>query len=273
MSTEAADQPAVDGRPIAVITGASAGIGAATAPALARLGYRVILGARRIDRIMAIASENNGLAAELDVTSLESINHFVKWVEGTCGRIDVLVNNAGLAQSMSPVESLRDDDLVRMWETNVLGLLRMTREALPLIRRAPHGHIVNIGSVAGFEYFKNDAGYTATKHAVRAITQTLRLELNGEPIRVSEIAPGMLETEFALVRFKGDLERAAQDYQGVHALVPADIAECVAFVVSRPSHVDIDYMVVRPVAQASSWLVARELGAEEPGASPTVIPR
>jgi NADP-dependent 3-hydroxy acid dehydrogenase YdfG len=145
-----------------------------------------------------------------------------------------------------------------MWETNVLGVLRMTRDCLPLIRRAPHGHIVNIGSIAGFENYKGGAGYTATKHAVRAITQTLRLELNGEPIRISEIAPGMLETEFSLVRFKGDAERAKMVYEGVEPLVPDDIAECIAFAVSRPPHVDIDFMVIRPVAQAAAYMVARK---------------
>jgi NADP-dependent 3-hydroxy acid dehydrogenase YdfG len=244
--------------PVSVITGASAGIGAATARALAALGHRVVLGARRRERIEELARATGGLDHELDVTDESSVRAFVKWLEESCGRVDVLVNNAGLALSQDAVESIDDEDLARMWETNVLGLLRMTRDCLPLIRRAPHGHIVNIGSIAGFENYKGGAGYTATKHAVRAITQTLRLELNGEPIRVTEIAPGMLKTEFSLVRFKGDKERAAKVYEGVEPLVPEDIAECIAFAVSRPPHVDIDYMVIRPVAQAAAYMVARK---------------
>src|SRR6266566_3028579 len=142
-----------------------------------------------------------------------------------------------------------------MWERNVRGLLRVTRAALPLIRRSGAGHVINIGSVAGFDNYRGGAGYTATKHAVRAITQTLRLELNGEPIRVTEIAPGMTDTEFSTVRFKGDEERARGVYAGLTPLTAEDIAECIGFAATRPPHVDIDFMVVRPVAQAATWLV------------------
>jgi len=248
----------VDSRPVAVITGASSGIGAATAPLLASHAYKVVLGARRLERMTGLAAEAGGLARELDVTSAESIRSFIRWVDDSCGRIDLLVNNAGLALGRDTVDTFADEDLIRMWETNVLGMMRMTREALPLLRAAPHGHIVNIGSVAGFDNYKGGAGYASTKHAVRAITQTLRLELNGTPIRVTEIAPGMSETEFSLVRFKGDREQAANVYKGLRPLQPADLAECIRFVVSLPPHVNIDYLVVRPVAQAASWLVARD---------------
>ncbi len=244
-------------KPVAVITGASSGIGAATARALAAHGFEPVLGARRVERVREVAEETGGMGLPLDVTDAGSVEAFAAEVERARGRIDLLVNNAGLALGIDPIESLDDEDVVRMWETNVLGLLRVTRAALPLIRRSGAGHVVNIGSVAGFDNYRGGAGYTATKHAVRAITQTLRLELNGEPIRVTEIAPGMTETEFGLVRFKGDEEQAKGMYAGLTPLTADDIAACVAFAATRPPHVDIDYMVVRPVAQAASWLVAR----------------
>ena len=242
---------------MAVVTGASSGIGEATALELARLGYRVLLGARRVDRIVRLAAGIGGLARELDVTSAASVSDFTSWAGETCGRVDALINNAGLALGRETVDSIKDDDLIRMWETNVLGMLRMTRDMLPLIRRAPLGNIVNIGSVAGFDNYRGGAGYTATKHAVRAVTQTLRLELNGEPIRVTEIAPGMLQSEFSRVRFHGDEPAAAAVYEGVEPLRPENIAACVAFVLAQPAHVNVDYMVVRPLAQAASWMVAR----------------
>jgi NADP-dependent 3-hydroxy acid dehydrogenase YdfG len=145
-------------------------------------------------------------------------------------------------------------------DTNVVGLLRVTRGFLPLLRAAPHAHIVNLGSTAGFEVYPGGAGYTASKHAVRAVTDTLRLELNGEPIRITELAPGMVaETEFSVVRFRGDQSRADQVYAGVQPLTADDIADCIVWAVTRPPHVDIDFMVVRPVAQAASYKVARDL--------------
>ncbi len=192
------------------------------------------------------------------MTRLDSIDAFVAEVKKKYGRIDVLVNNAGLARGLTPVAEGRDEDWIEMWEVNVLGLLRMTRACLPLLRKAKHGHIVNLGSIAGFETYKGGAGYTASKHAVRAITRTLRLELNGEPIRVTEIEPGMVETEFSVVRFHGDRDAAKAVYKGVNPLVAADIADCIVFAVTRPPHVDIDEIVIRPIAQAASWLVARK---------------
>lgn len=244
-------------RPVAVVTGASSGIGAATVVALGRLGYRIVAGARRVERVRRVVGER-GVALPLDVTKLDSIDAFVAEVQKKFGRIDVLVNNAGLARGLTPVDTASDQDWIEMWETNVLGLMRVTRACLPLLRKAKHGHIVNLGSIAGFETYVGGAGYTASKHAVHAISRTLRLELNGEPIRVTEVMPGMVETEFSLVRFHGDRQAAKKVYQGVKPLVAADIADCVVFAVTRPPHVDIDEIVVRPIAQATAWKVARK---------------
>lgn len=245
-------------RRVAVITGASSGIGAATARALGRAGFEPVLGARRRDRLEAVAREAGGAAFELDVTDLESVRRFARDVGERYGRIDVLVNNAGLALGKTPVESTPDEYWEGMWAANVKGLLQVTRECLPLIRKAPLGHIVNIGSIAGFEVYKGGAGYSATKWAVRAISRTLRLELSGEPIRVTEVAPGMTETEFSLVRFEGDQKAADNEYVGVKPLNGDDIAACIEFVVSRPPHVNIDEMVIRPVQQAAAHQVARD---------------
>src|SRR5205085_4807628 len=199
-----------------------------------------------------------GLALRLDVTDQDSVGEFVGQVGKRFGRIDVLVNNAGGALGLNPIAEAVDDEWVGMWKTNVLGLMWMTRACLPLLRKAKHGHIVNIGSIAGFETYKGGAGYTAVKHAVRAITKTLRLELNGEPIRVTEIAPGLVETEFSMVRFHGDRKTAKAVYEGIKPLTAEDIADCIVFAVTRPAHVDIDEIVVRPVAQATVWQVARK---------------
>lgn len=240
-----------------MVTGASSGIGAATARALIKEGYTVIGGARRIDRVRRVVGES-GVAMELDVTDRAGVDRFVAAVGKRFGRIDVLVNNAGGALGQSPVAESIDDDWVRMWQTNVFGLMLMTRACLPLIRKAKAGHIVNIGSIAGFETYKGGAGYTSVKHAVRAISRTLRLELNGEPIRVTEIAPGLVETEFSLVRFKGDRARAKGVYDGLKPLTADDVAECVVFAVTRPPHVDVDEIVVRPVAQATTFQITRK---------------
>ena len=243
--------------PIAVVTGASAGIGAATGRALAGTGYRVVLGARRTERIQELARELGGDAFPLDVTNPASIERFVTSVAQLAGRVDALINNAGLALGLEPVADGKDEDWARMLNTNVLGLLRVTHAFLPLLRRAARAHIVNLGSVAGFEVYAGGAAYAASKHAVRAISRTLRLELNGEPIRVTEIAPGMVETEFSLVRFKGDSERAASVYHGLQPLTGADIADCIVWALTRPAHVNIDELVVRPLAQASATTVHR----------------
>ena len=242
---------------VAVITGASSGIGAATARHLARAGFQVVGGARRRDLLEELAAETGAVTTALDVTDPASVTAFAGMVADRFGKADVLVNNAGLASGLEPVADGDEQDWARMLDVNVLGLLRVTRGLLPLLRAAPHAHIVNLGSIAGFEVYPGGVGYTASKHAVRAITDTLRLELNGEPIRVTEIAPGMVQTDFSVIRFHGDRERAAQVYRGVEPLTADDIADCIAFAVTRPPHVDIDMLVIRPVAQAAAYQVAR----------------
>src|SRR5258706_13257739 len=179
--------------PVAVITGASSGIGAATAVALGRRGFQIVVGARRVDRLKRVAGEE-GVAIALDVTDKKSIDAFVREVSAKFGRIDVLVNNAGGALGLGPIEKAVDDEWIGMWQGNVLGLMWMTRACLPLLRKAKHGHVVNIGSIAGFETYAGGAGYTPAKHAVRAVTRTPRLGLNGEPIPLAENEPGPVRT-------------------------------------------------------------------------------
>lgn len=243
-----------DGRKgTAVVTGASSGIGEATALRLAKEGFDLVLGARRMSRLEEIAARCNGRAVELDVTEAASVEAFVSSLDD----VAVLVNNAGLASGLDRIEHLTDEAARTMWETNVMGLLRMTRAVLPKMEAAGRGHVVNVGSIAGFETYVGGAGYTASKHAVRAITRTLRLELVGKPIRVTEVAPGLVETEFSVVRFAGDEARAKKVYEGVTPLTGDDIADCIAWAVTRPDHVDIDEIVVRPIAQATASVVAR----------------
>jgi NADP-dependent 3-hydroxy acid dehydrogenase YdfG len=242
---------------IAVVTGASSGIGAATARRLAKAGFHVVAGARRGERLRALAEDVGATTLTLDVTEPASVRAFAAAVAERHGHADLLVNNAGLAAGLDPIADGDERDWQAMLDTNVLGLLRVTRAFLPLLRAAPRAHIVNLGSIAGEEVYPGGGGYTASKHAVRAVTGTLRLELNGEPIRVTEIAPGMVETEFSTVRFHGDAERAAEVYAGVQPLTADDIADCIVWAVTRPAHVDVDLLVVRPVAQAAAHLVAR----------------
>jgi NADP-dependent 3-hydroxy acid dehydrogenase YdfG len=239
---------------IAVVTGASSGIGAATARALEGAGFELWLGARRLDRLREVAEPLGAHALELDVRDPESIAAFVARLPGA---IRLLVNNAGGALGLDRVEAARDEDWIGMWETNVLGVMRVTRALLPALRASGDGHIVNLGSTAGFETYPGGAGYTGSKHALKALTRTLRQELVGEPIRVTEVAPGMVETEFSLVRFHGDEERAKSVYRGLQPLTAEDIADCIAWVATRPSHVNIDEIVVRPRDQATSTLVHR----------------
>lgn len=241
---------------VAVVTGASSGIGAATAERLAREGFDVVVGARRADRLEEVAERSGGRAEILDVTDPGSVERFVSTLEGA----DVLVNNAGGAVGMEPIAEISDEDIATMWATNVGGLVRMTRSLLPLLEASGNGHIVNIGSIAGFETYPGGGGYTAAKHAVRAITRTLRIELLGRPIRVTEIAPGLVATEFSTVRFRGDSNKASEVYRGMTPLAPDDVADCVAWAVTRPPHVDIDEIVIRPVAQASATDVVRSDG-------------
>ncbi len=243
-------------RGTAVVTGASSGIGAAAARRLAAEGFDVVLGARRLERISALAGEIGGAAraVALDVTDQESVDSFCAGVGDDCR---LLVNNAGGALGLDPVASADEDKWRTMYETNVMGLMRMTRALLPRLIGSGDGHVINIGSVAAFEPYAGGAGYNAAKHAARAVSDVLRLELNGQPVRVTEIDPGLVETEFSLVRFEGDRSRADAVYEGLQPLSAEDIADVIAFAATRPSHVDIDQVVVRPRAQARVWLVDR----------------
>ncbi len=242
-----------DTRPMAVVTGASAGIGAATARRLSREGYRVLLGARRLERLSALASEIEGEARLLDVSDADSVRQFCEGIE----EVRVLVNNAGGARGLDPVSAADPAKWRWMWEVNVLGLVAMTRQLLPALERSGLGHVVNLSSTAAIEVYEGGAGYTSAKHAVHAISQTLRLELAGKPIRVTEVCPGMVETDFSLNRFEGNAERARSVYSGLEPLTPEDVADVVAFAVTRPPHVNLDQIVMRPLMQASSTKVVR----------------
>jgi NADP-dependent 3-hydroxy acid dehydrogenase YdfG len=241
----------------AVVTGGSSGFGAAIARRLAGEGFRVIVGARRLPLLEALAVEIGGLALPLDVTDAASVAAFAEGVRREAPALHLLVNNAGGAHGMETVAEAVDEKWETMFETNVLGVLRVTRALLPLLLASGDGHVVDIGSTAGFETYPGGAGYTASKHGLRAVVHTLRLELLGKPIRVTEVSPGLVETEFSLVRFAGDTERARKVYEGMEPLTPGDIAECVRWVCSLPSRLDIDEIVVRPRDQARATLVHR----------------
>jgi NADP-dependent 3-hydroxy acid dehydrogenase YdfG len=232
----------------AVVTGASSGIGAATARALAAAGFGVVCAARREDRIAGLAEEIGGRAHVLDVTDGESVAALAAALPETA----VVIHSAGGALGLEPVAEADEDAWREMYETNVMGVMRVTKALLPAIEASGDGHIVVIGSVAGVESYRGGAGYNAAKHAVNGVVKALRLELLGKPIRVTEVAPGMVETDFSLVRFEGDEERAAAVYEGVDALTAQDVAEIVAFAVTRPPHVDIDYVAVKPTQQATA---------------------
>lgn len=240
--------------PAAVITGASSGIGAATARALAGDGFEVFLGARRLERLEALAEETGGRALPLDVTDPDSVAAFVASVPAC----EVLVNNAGGALGLEPVQEA-DEELWRsMYEANVLGSMRMTKALLPRLVESGAGHIVTVTSIAAFESYRGGAGYNAAKHAQRAMHRALRLELLGEPVRMTEVAPGMVETEFSLVRFGGDEEAAKRVYEGMEPLRAEDVAECIRWAVAQPPHVNVDEIVVRPRDQATATEVHRQ---------------
>jgi len=238
----------------ALVTGASSGIGAATVRALAGAGYRTVAAARRVERCRELAAEVGGEAIALDVTDPAS----VEALKDALPEVDVVVHSAGGALGLELVAEADEAKWLEMFETNVLGVERVTKALLPALERGGGGHIVVIGSVAGVEVYPGGAGYTAAKHAVNALTRTLRLELLGKPIRVTEVAPGLVETEFSLVRFEGDEEKATKVYEGIKPLSAEDVAETIAFVVTRPAHVNIDYLAVKPTAQATARDVHRE---------------
>lgn len=241
----------------AVVTGASSGIGAATARRLAAEGFHVVCVARRRERIESLAEEIGGTAVTCDITDADQV---ASLAEAVGPRLDVLVNNAGGAIGLDPVESGSADDWRRMYDINVIGTLQVTQALLPALEASGAGSVVNIGSTAGRIVYEGGGGYTAAKHGVAVLTETLRLELLGRPVRVSEVAPGMVRTdEFSLTRFGGDASRADAVYDGVkEPLVAEDVADVVAFIVTRPHHVDIDLVVVKPLAQAAQHRVHRE---------------
>jgi 3-hydroxy acid dehydrogenase/malonic semialdehyde reductase len=233
----------------AVVTGASSGIGAATVRALEREGVRVAAGARRVEQIVA------ALPLPLDVTDPESCQAFVARAAKELGGLDVLVNGAGLALGRDPFDASTEEDEEVVLETNVHGLIRMTRLCLPHLRDG--GHIVNIGSVAGRQAYPNGSLYVTSKFAVRGFTYALREDLLGRPIRITTVDPGLVETDFSLVRFRGDTATAAAVYEGVEAMTPDDIAECILFALTRPPHVNVDELVVKALAQSSGGRILR----------------
>lgn len=244
---------------IAVVTGASAGIGAATARALRADGWQVVVGARRADRIEALAEEIGATAHVLDVTDQDSVDAFCASVE----RCHVLVNNAGGALGVEPLAEAVDEKWSTMFETNVLGLMRMTRALLPRLLSSGDGHVVNVTSIAALQGYPGGSGYNAAKFAARGVTQSLRHELLGQPVRVTEILPGLVETEFSVVRFDGDADRAAQVYDGLTPLTADDVGECIRWAVSVPSHVNVDSIVVKPRDQADAFRTHRDSAGQE----------
>lgn len=240
----------------AVVTGASSGIGAATATRLAAAGFDVVVGARRADRLAEVANPIGARAVPLDVTEHDSVEAFCAEI----GRCDLLVNNAGGALGLDPVAEADVAKWQSMYESNVLGTVRMIKALLPLLAGSGDGHVVMVGSIAGFAPYPGGAGYNAAKFAVRALTGVLRQELLGRPIRITEIDPGMVETEFSLVRFGGDAARADAVYRDVTPLTADDVADAIVWAATRPSHVNIDQIVLMPRDQASPTLVHRRTG-------------
>jgi 3-hydroxy acid dehydrogenase / malonic semialdehyde reductase len=246
-----------------LITGASAGFGAAAASAFAREGARLILGARRLDRLESVAATARTAGSPdvrihgLDVTQTASVNTFMDWARGFTGQLDVLINNAGGAKGIETVAEAKDEDWEFMFQANALGVLRMTRAALPLLLKSNGGSIINIGSVAGRVAYEGGAAYCGAKAAELQITKSLRLELCGTGLRVVSLDPGMAETEFSIVRFKGDEAKAKKVYEGVEPLTAGDIAETLVWLATRPRHVCIDEMVIKCTDQAAIHKVHR----------------
>jgi NADP-dependent 3-hydroxy acid dehydrogenase YdfG len=238
---------------IALVTGASSGIGEATVRALAAAGFDTISAARRLDRLEALADEVGGRALQLDVADPESVAALADEVDA----VDVLIHSAGGALGLEPVAEADEENWRQMWESNVAGVMRVTKALLPALRDGRDPQIVIVGSVAGIEVYEGGGGYTAAKFAAHALAQTLRLELLEDGIRITEIAPGLVETEFSLVRFEGDAERAAGVYEGLTPLTGTDVAEAILFCVNRPAHVDIDYLGVKPTHQATAKIAHR----------------
>lgn len=240
-----------------LVTGASSGIGAATVRRLRADGFAVVATARRADRLAELAAETGAEAFAADVTSADDVAALAAHLAAT-GGLDAVVNNAGGALGLDPVETGDIDGWRRMYELNVLGTLRVTQAVLPLLRASGAGDVVTVTSTAAHEPYEGGAGYTGVKHAERLLSLTLRREIVGEPIRVIEVSPGNVATEeFSLVRFGGDAERASKVYEGYQPLQAADIADTISWAITRPEHVNIDLVIVRPRAQAHSTKIAR----------------
>lgn len=250
---------------VVCITGASSGIGEALSLVYAEQGCHLVLGARRMPKLLELEKilKEKGAASvlclPLDVRSEESVQAWVRGALEKHKQLDVLVNNAGLVIGLEPVETGRVDDWETILDTNVLGVMRVTKALIPVFKKQGSGHIVMIGSIAGHQPYENGGAYCASKFGVKALTGVLKHELNGLGIRVSTVDPGMVETEFSIVRFRGDADKAKQVYKGLTPLNGRDIAECVHFMTSRPQHVNIDSIVVMPIAQASVYKVHREI--------------
>jgi NADP-dependent 3-hydroxy acid dehydrogenase YdfG len=246
---------------IALITGATAGIGKAIAVKFAHNNINVIISGRRKDRLAELKdilekeTTSKVLPLELDVTSLKDVEDAIRYLPDEWKKIDILVNNAGLAVGLNKLHEGETEDWERMIDTNVKGLLYVTRTVVPLMKRQDSGHVINIGSTAGKEVYPGGNVYCATKHAVDALTKGLRIDLLGENIKVTQVAPGLVETEFSEVRFKGDTSKAETVYQGYKPLQGEDIADIVFYVTCLPPHVCINDLVVTPLAQANSYLV------------------
>jgi NADP-dependent 3-hydroxy acid dehydrogenase YdfG len=253
-----------------LITGASSGFGAAAARAFGAEGSKLLLGARRVDRLEKVAAEARRAGAPeahshpLDVSRTPSVETFIAWARQTIthhgppgAMLDVLINNAGGAHGLDPVAEGKDEDWEAMLQSNVLGVLRMTRAALPLMLKNPGSSLINIGSIAGHVAYEGGAAYCAAKAGELQVTRALRLELHGTGIRVTTVDPGLAETEFSLVRFKGDADRARRVYEGTQPLTADDIAEILVWVASRPPHVNIDELLVKPVDQAAMHKIYR----------------
>jgi NADP-dependent 3-hydroxy acid dehydrogenase YdfG len=238
---------------VAVVTGASSGIGAATARRLAAEGFAVVGGARRLDRLREVLDPIGGWSLPLDVTDPGSVATFAEAV-GPC---QVLVNNAGGALGADPIATADDADWSWMYEANVAGTQRVTRALLPALEASGDGHVVMMGSVAGLDPYPNGGGYCGVKAALNVFTKVLRMELLGRPLRITEIDPGLVETEFSVVRYRGDEERAAAVYQGVVPLTADDVADAVAYAVTRPSRVNVDQIVLTSRNQAGGRLIHR----------------
>lgn len=247
----------------ALITGATSGIGRATAELFAKEGFKLILCGRRQERLdelkEALGEETEILTLNFDVRDREAVFSAIEKLPDEFSRIDILVNNAGNAHGLDPIDKGNPDDWEAMLDINVKGLLYMSKAVLPQMVERKSGHIINIGSTAGKEVYPNGNVYCASKHAVDAINQGMRIDLNAYGIRVGAVNPGLVETEFSDVRFKGDKERASNVYKGFQPLKPQDIADIIHFVVTRPYHVNIADLVVMPTAQASSTIVKKDL--------------